>query len=209
MFTRDFLRTLTGIFLLQFIFVSYANAKITTYTPISIDASIVIFVPFVPSKPKSKGILKKTGQLKSYNADGIEVIDGSIKDDGYYQVGLIPRYSRYKDVVTDYATGLRWQDNTEVRRVTKTWEDAKKYCSELKLNAVGWRLPTIQELQTIVIYGIYNPSIDTKVFLNYYGSSFWSNTIGVGGNYAWRVNFNDGDTDFRTISDILHIRCVR
>jgi len=210
MFNKSFSRSV-NIVLTLFIFTAYSHAEAVKYLPMMLDTSIVVLVPFKIKKPTPipKGRLKKTGQTKSYNSDGVRVIDGSIKDDGYYQAGVSPRYTRYKDVVTDHVTGLHWQDNSEVRRVTKTWQKTKQYCSELNLNGVGWRVPNIHELQTIVVYGAYNPSIDTNVFLNYYTSAFWSSTLGVGGTSAWRVNFEDGDTDFRSISFTMGIRCVR
>ena len=51
---------------------------------------------------------KKTGQVVSYDKDGD--INDSIKDDGYYQSGVTPRYSRddTTEIVTDYVTGLQW-----------------------------------------------------------------------------------------------------
>ena len=35
------------------------------------------------------GSVLQTGQVKSYDADGIEVTDGSVKDDGYYRAEVI------------------------------------------------------------------------------------------------------------------------
>jgi len=59
--------------------------------------------------------VKKTGQTKSYDTDGNEVTDGSIKDDGYYQKGVTPSYTRddTTEIVTDHITGLQWQDNND------------------------------------------------------------------------------------------------
>ncbi len=58
---------------------------------------------------------KKTGQTKSYDTDGNEVTDGSIKDDGFYQKGVDPSYTRddVKEIVIDHITGLQWQDDAE------------------------------------------------------------------------------------------------
>ena len=66
----------------------------------------------------SKSTLKKTGQTKSYYPG----------DDGYYQIGVTPSYTRSNDVVKDHITGLQWQDDVDANTVVMTGEDAKAYC---------------------------------------------------------------------------------
>jgi hypothetical protein len=67
--------------------------------------------------------VKATGQLSSYNNDGDEISDSSIKDDGFYQKGLSSSYTRddEKEVVLDAVTGLMWQDNEAAKSITKQW----------------------------------------------------------------------------------------
>jgi len=158
--------------------------------------------------------LKKTGQTKSYDQDGNEVTDGSIKDDGYYQKGVTPSYTRddAKEIVTDNITGLIWQDNEEAKTVTKNWEDAKSYCADLSLGGDSdWRLPTIVELQSIVVDGKVNPSIDTTKFVNYTTSyDYWSSTTYASyTNLAWLVSFYYGYTSYSNKSYGNSVRCVR
>jgi hypothetical protein len=80
---------------------------------------------------KVKGPVKKTGQTKSYDADGTEVTDDSLKDDGYYQSGVAPRYSRddTAEIVTDHITGLMWADDASVSSVTKQWLTDENYAT--------------------------------------------------------------------------------
>jgi len=61
--------------------------------------SVTVSITDVP-----EGVLKKTGQTKSYDKDGNEVTDGSLKDDGYYQKGVDPSYTRddVKEIVIDH-----------------------------------------------------------------------------------------------------------
>ena len=145
--------------------------------------------------------LKKTGQTTSYYAG----------DDGYYQKGVTPSYSRANEVVTDHVTGLQWQDDVETKTITKTWADAQSYCSTLSLDGGGWRLPTVQELQSIVVDGAYNPSIDTTAFVNYNTSSYyWSATTHADGtDRAWIVFFYYGDAGSYDKSYNNYVRCVR
>jgi hypothetical protein len=59
-----------------------------------------------------------------------------------------------------------------------------------------WRMPTIKELAYIVNYSIPypGPTIDTGYFPNTAASWYWSSTTSANNtNYAWGVNFYDGN----------------
>jgi len=172
--------------------------------------------------------IKKTGQTLSYNESGIEVTDGSAKDDGFYQKGITPSYTRddAKEVVTDNVTGLMWQDNEEAASVTKPWvteknyyagnfddmsgDTATTYCADLSLGGYSdWRLPSYDELESIFDYGGYGPAID-PVFINT-ASSYYSSATTRASNtsYAWRVYFGVGGDSWGDKSRIDYVRCVR
>ena len=182
------------------------------------------------------GPVLKTGQTKSYDVNGNEVTDGSVKDDGYYQMGKARSYSRSDaGVVTDHATGLQWQDDVE--SVEKPWltqenydkctgnndqekdeskctdtsgDTAATYCSTLALDGGGWRLPTIEELETLVDYGHYNPSVKSGVFQHITLNGYWSSTTSVGViNYVWLVWFAEGNLDNDVKAGNRFVRCVR
>ena len=123
------------------------------------------------------GPLLKTGQTLSYDPDGNVVTDGSIKDDGYYQIGASRSYSRSEaGVVTDHITGLEWQD---INLITNTWGNARDYCTELSLDGDKWHLPSIEELETIVHLEELNPAQDKFVFQSFDASRglFFSSTF--------------------------------
>ena len=153
---------------------------------------------------------KKTGQTKSYDASGTEVTDGSNKDDGFYQKGTTPSYTRddTTNIVNDHVTGLQWQDNAEAKTITKNWADAKTYCNSLSLDGGGWRLPTIQELRGLSDYGRTNPAIN-PVFVNSASNNYWSFTTYAGSSdSAWHIYLGYGDqSNNKTSSD--YVRCVR
>lgn len=160
------------------------------------------------------GPVLKTGQTLSYDAFGIVVTDGSIKDDGYYQAGVARSYSRIGRVVTDNTTGLQWLDNVSIQ---KKWEDASgdtaaAYCAALFSGSkYPWRLPTIQELQTLIDSSQFNPALTAGVFDNievfvYY----WSSTANANiADEAWAIYFRDGFMHSSNKSSELYVRCVR
>jgi hypothetical protein len=114
--------------------------------------------------------------------------------------------------VTDTATGLMWQQGTVSG---KTWQEALAYAETLTLaDYDDWRLPNITELQSIVDYGRYNPTIDTTAFPGTLSSRYWSSSTAASSNgNAGCVNFSNGDisnsnnTCYKT--DINTLRAVR
>jgi len=95
--------------------------------------------------------------------------------------------------VTDNATGLMWQQATAPG--TYIWEEALVYCEGLELAGYSdWRLPNRNELQSIVDYSTYSPSIDTTFFPGTEVSGYWSSTTDAyNTSCAWFVSFFHGN----------------
>ena len=111
--------------------------------------------------------------------------------------------------VTDARTGLMWQQHTV--RQTTTWQQAIAYCENLTLAGYSdWRLPNRNELQTLVDYNRFNPTIDTTYFPNTVSSDYWSSTTYQDDpGLAWGVNFYDGNVFGLNKSGSLYVRAVR
>jgi hypothetical protein len=119
------------------------------------------------------------------------------------------------ETVIDTSTGLMWEVKTDDggsrdRDKYYTWEEALSYCEDLSLEGYNdWRLPDINELQSIVDYNQYDPSID-PVFLNTVSSLYWSSTSYVGNPHiAWTVHFNHGSMNHYLKSSYYYVRAVR
>ncbi len=116
--------------------------------------------------------------------------------------------SNTTNTVKDIYRGYIWQKSED--GVVRTWDAAKSYCDALALDGYSdWRIPTIQEIQTIIDYSAYNPALSTEVLQGrpyYYwsGSTFTVNTDG-----AWFVYFNNGYTNADWKSGPRYVRCVR
>ena len=73
-----------------------------------------------------------------------------------------------------------------------------------------WRMPTDKELQTILDYGRYNPSIQMTFFFNTVPSYYWSSaTYESIPSYAWRVYFLNGSVLNSKKSSGNYVRAVR
>jgi len=175
---------------------------------------LVILVPYKYDNTQIRTYpvkIKKTGQKISYDEIGNVITNHSVKDDGYYQKGVTPSYNRSLGVVTDYITELQWSDTKNVG--LEGWNEANTYCHTLQLAGTGWRLPTVKELDSIVLPSIYNPTIDTTVFQNYFSGTFgdyWTSSVGAGTtDKMWRLHlWSGGMRPTYTNLDGVN-RCVR
>ncbi len=113
------------------------------------------------------------------------------------------------ETVTDTNTGLMWQKYDSAS--STIWEDALLYCEELTLAGYNdWRLPNINELQSLVDYDEYFPWINTTFFPNTVSSYYWSSTTTLAnGVNAWYVSFFSGGVYRNPKSDRSYIRAVR
>jgi hypothetical protein len=97
---------------------------------------------------------------------------------------------------------LTWQHPESFTMMT--WQGAMSHCAEL---GIGWRLPTIQELLSLVDYSMCKPACKTDSFNAYY----WSSTPCVSNmeSHAWAVNFGFGQSDYFAKSFKFYVRAVR
>jgi len=146
-------------------------------------------------------LLPDTGQTNNYT--------NTFGEDSDYTINA-PSFTNNGDgTVTDHNTGLIWQQQDDETK--RTWSDAGTYCSNLSLGGYSdWRLPEAYELQTIVDFGTFNPSIDTTYFPNTRLWYYWSSTARVSdSSYVWFVIFSYGYVSYYSKASSLYVRCVR
>jgi len=114
-------------------------------------------------------------------------------------------------MVKDPETNLVWEDTLHNTEGKVTHIEAKAYCEALKLGTFeNWRLPTLNELLSIVDYRRYKPAILEEFKRVDNDTIYWSNTVSARANDDfWGVVFRDGST--KTVSGLYgrYIRCVR
>ena len=113
----------------------------------------------------------------------------------------------------DKETGLVWElaPSTD----TLDWYEAQIYCRQLKTgNRLGWRLPTVEELLSLVDPAVPSPGPTLPSgapFSTVQPDSYWSaSTAAVNVADAWIVSFGDGGSAFDVKNtDIKFSWCVR
>jgi len=110
------------------------------------------------------------------------------------------RFKEVKDGYLDTKTGLVWQaEDTGVM----TWDAAMSYAEKLD----GWRLPTIEELITIIDFSKYDPATELPGMST--GSYWGSSSSASNADNAWNVYFNGGHVSSYHKGSSRYVRCVR
>ncbi|MCC5813499.1 MAG: DUF1566 domain-containing protein [Leptospira sp.] len=142
-------------------------------------------------------------------------------EDGSTQLGVARSYTDNSNgTVTDNATGMVWQKCSRGQEndgtcsgtaTTASWAVAGTYCSELELaGESNWRLPSRQELETLVDYGkTTQPRIDTTVFPATVSDRYWSATTNaLNTSNAWSARFSTGLIISVGKTSTFSVRCV-
>lgn len=108
--------------------------------------------------------------------------------------------------ISDDKTGLMWRAGP---CELSSWDFARVYCRGLTIGGhTDWRLPSVEELLSIVDYGRHDPACD-PVF-GTLPSFYWSSSTYVyASQLAWGVCFSRGyvSADLKTYRN--HVRAVR
>jgi hypothetical protein len=121
----------------------------------------------------------------------------------------------YNAAVLDRETGLVWEQSPSTS--TFNWLDAQGHCNEVDAGGrKGWRLPTLQELSSLVEADQVVPLPSGHPFSNVQLSLYWSATTYAGdATFAWNVDFEQGGGGHafhfysKNIGSILSVWCVR
>lgn len=120
---------------------------------------------------------------------------------------------------TDSSTNLMWEVKTRDKKdLTYTWDEAVDYCKQLNKNKFykfnDWRIPTTEELQTLVDTENANElSIKTQLIKNChssFGSFYWTSTKAENSaSQVYQIYFGYNIAIKGNKVDKGAIRCVR
>lgn len=128
--------------------------------------------------------------------------------DAQYQQGPAPAFVDNGDgTITDQNTGYVWQKQDDA--ALRNWESACQYCDALVLGqSSSWRIPTKQELATILDYTRYLPAINTSYFPQT-TFDYWTGSQ-LSDDNAWLIEFQYwGNDSWGGKTGSGAVRCVR
>ena len=134
-------------------------------------------------------------------------------DDQINNPGRFQKLKEFSDAaVLDKETGLVWEQSPDTTQ--RTWVDALSHCTQKTVGGrKGWRLPTIEELASLVDPN--NPTGDPDLPLghpfNVQSNVYRSATTFAGdSSIAWSMRFDNGSVSSGFLkTDTLFVLCVR
>lgn len=136
----------------------------------------------------SSRILPRTGAKHCYDENGTIIACSNTKQDGDTRTGVRwpnERFSASADRVYDRLTGLTWYNGDMLEQGPCSWSEALTRVSRHS-EEIGedWRLPTINELESLVDASTHTPALPLNHPFNMQAVGYWSSTSS-GYDTAW------------------------
>ncbi len=168
---------------------------------------VIITVNPMPRQSK----LLKTGQTKSYDEEGVRILDDSIKDDGFYKAGVDRNFTRdnVNNIMIDNVSGAVWQNDSDVGSVTKSWSgsEAINYCEGKAYDGSTMDLPKIADLFYLKNHG---GILDTGFSGGNPTFELWSaDTVVEDTGYAWVMKYVQDLDGWADKTEDRRIRCIK
>ena len=150
--------------------------------------------------------------LMGFNQHAFAAKKGFIPPAWYQKLPAAARFQLVLDdaAVLDKETGLVWEKSPDT--TARAWATAILYAYTKNVGGrKGWRLPTVEELASLVDPTQMNPALPSgHPFINVQSDVYWSSTTSVSDtSYAWYVLFDDGDVNGNDKSHYAYVWCVR
>jgi hypothetical protein len=178
--------------------------------------AVALALILIPLMAFAAGVIElpQTGQTKCYDTAGTEIACAGTGQDGEIRAGAIwpsPRFTNPNgttpidgNIILDRLTGLEWPKDGGSPTVgtctggMRTWEQAIDYVACLNANNYlghnDWRLPNINELESLVNEPYTATWLNGLGFNNVQANYYWSSTTSAASTgYAWGVSMWTGD----------------
>jgi len=173
-------------------------------------------------------LVMDTGQTEDYTTTFGEDSDYINVPDTRSYTGPTQHSTYINDYTTkDNVTKLLWKTCSEGLTgaactgtvVAYSWENAKTTCTALNsvnsnsgyAGRTDWRLPAIEELETLPDYGKHDPAINEVYFPGTVSNQYWSSSKWAGSTSLldiWIIDFRDGSTADPSATVEAFSRCV-
>lgn len=150
----------------------------------------------------------ETGEIKSGEDKGryVRCVSGELEK---AEFSIMNADSEQK-IVKDPVHNLFWTYTASEQSLS--WQEALEHCQKLNYNGVhGWRLPSVNELATILDYSISKPASSFPSLEESSSPIFWTSTsyqqnIGT----AWRISSSTGEVGASDKVDFIYkVLCVK
>jgi len=147
-----------------------------------------------PVRGEGSQVLAATGQRRCYDARGDEILCKGTGQDGEFRFGIPwpePRFQVVGHGVVDRLTGLCWSRKADLTGRPVTWEEALEAVAELNHRSKGtggWRLPNINELESLVDCSRHSPALPPNHPFEDIRDGYWSSTSSIfEPDWAWAL----------------------
>lgn len=144
-------------------------------------------------------VLPATGQTLCYDDKGAIITCAGTGQDGEFCTGLTwpaPRFHTQDETVIDRLTGLVWRRAASLApEEGVTWQEALAAVARLNLEDGGasWRLPNINELESLVDCAAANPALLLDYPFAQVRDVYWSSTTSLyEPDWAWALYLDKG-----------------
>lgn len=149
-----------------------------------------------PVRGKSD-VLAGTGQRLCYGGKGTITVCVGTGEDGEFRTGRAwpaPRFSIQGEGVLDRLTGLVWRCAASLAPEGMTWHEALAAVARLNTgNEAYWRLPNINELESLVDCSAANPALPLDHPFARIQDVYWSSTTSLyEPDWAWVLYLDKG-----------------
>ncbi|OGW48426.1 MAG: hypothetical protein A2078_15660 [Nitrospirae bacterium GWC2_57_9] len=146
-----------------------------------------------PVRGEGSRVLPRTGQQHCFDTAGARISCSGSGQDGELRLGAkwpLPRFEPGDDAVLDRLTGLRWQVHADLTGRPVTWTEALACAARL---GQGWRLPNINELESLVDSSKYAPALPEGHPFENIQEGYWSSTTSMfEPDWAWALYLAKG-----------------
>jgi hypothetical protein len=152
-----------------------------------------------PVRGQGNGLLPRTGQRQCYDSQGRLIDCADSGQDGEHLNGRdwpTPRFETQADgTILDRLTGLLWWPSADLAEAPVSWEDA--LASIAALNQASdrprWRLPNINELESLVDCSRYGPALPSRHPFSELRDIYWSASTSLyEPDWAWALYLDKG-----------------
>lgn len=125
-------------------------------------------------------ILPRTGQVSCFDDQGLEIPCSKNSQDGSLFKGVSwprPRFKPKNTGIFDKLTGLIWHPQAHLKTTAVSWDEALATVQKLaEFSNQPWRLPTINELESLVDASSHSPALPSENPFNEIQEAYWSST---------------------------------